>query len=77
MNISLTTENEEIKRKLKEILLRSLRIRDSERRALCTDIGIEPSSLPFLNVNSDESFAKELIDYLFKQNKKNSLCTFQ
>ncbi|MCC5621825.1 NACHT domain-containing NTPase, partial [Nostoc sp. CHAB 5715] len=28
----------------------------------------------FLNVNSDESFAKELIDYLFKQNKKNSLC---
>ncbi|KYC40948.1 hypothetical protein WA1_25375 [Scytonema hofmannii PCC 7110] len=69
-----TTRNEDLKRKLKNILVRSVCIQEGERRALCTEINLSPSSLPFLNRGSDESFAEELINYLFNQKKKESLC---
>ncbi|RAM49330.1 MAG: hypothetical protein C6Y22_23585, partial [Hapalosiphonaceae cyanobacterium JJU2] len=74
MNMFLPSGNQEIQTILKKILVTSLRIREPERRTFCIDIGLDPSNLPFLTGGSEKSFSKELINYLFKQNKKNSLC---
>lgn len=58
---------------LSDFLVRSGKAQLSRRRALCIQIGIDPTLLPILNLPTEHDFAVELVYYLYNTKNYNSL----
>jgi hypothetical protein len=55
-------------------LLNLLHQQTKRRRALCTNIGIDPSQLDFVEDTSEKDFCILLIDFLNRTNNQTALC---
>lgn len=59
--------------RLTDLLIRSGRAEYFARKALCIKIGIEPTKVQFLSLNTENDFALELINYLHSIDNKPAL----
>lgn len=71
----INKRNKENKKKLLEVLKKSASIiSQNEREGLCQAINIPTNNINFIENTSPDKFAIQLINYLFKQDREESLC---